>query len=521
MRTDDANVAKVQKMLQALGEAATAVLPEGTSLNIQPFTGGDSFQVYKAQIDALDNEISKAIVGGTMVTDNGSSRSQSEVHERNLDEKLAQADSRLVEFTVNDQLFPILEYWGYGISPKTDYFEFDRGSELTLKEHWDIVNAALQHYEIDQEWVGKTFDIPITGVRENTFPTDSFSAAKNYHELRDMTDALRDGDRIRSFEEFRQAVEEIDAKYNGNWLRTEYDQAIAASQCGARWNEFKRNAKAMPMLQYQAVMDSNTREDHARLNGVKKRVDDPFWDIYMPPNGWGCRCEVIQLPSSAAKETPSEKIIPPQVPKMFRANFGKRGMAFPAGHAYFKRLPQEYEYKLNETTREEVRRILDNAQEYQRLKDDKDYTGVDFGWGNGGLKATHKDHNFDKAKGIYEKTTRDVGFKNGHSVILESERGKGIGENYTEGLWDNLPFELASCESTKNNNNIVKGLKHCASKSDTSTAVLYFPKDNDIVKEDVERAINRYYGLRNTLGNGFKDFESIFVVCGDKTYQMR
>lgn len=177
-KTDDANVAKVQKMLQALGEAATAVLPEGTSLNIQPFTGGDSFQVYKAQIDALDNEISKAIVGGTMVTDNGSSRSQSEVHERNLDEKLAQADSRLVEFVVNDQLFPILDYWGYGISPKTDYFEFDRGSELTLKEHWDIVNAALQHYEIDQEWVSKTFDIPITGVKENPFQTDNLS--KNF-----------------------------------------------------------------------------------------------------------------------------------------------------------------------------------------------------------------------------------------------------------------------------------------------------------------------------------------------------
>lgn len=175
-KTDNASIAHVQKMLQALGEAATAVLPEGTSLNIQPFTGGDSFQVYKAQIDALDNEISKAIVGGTMVTDNGSSRSQSEVHERNLDEKLAQADSRLVEFAVNDQLFPILDYWGYGISPATDYFEFDRGSELTLKEHWDIVNAALQHYDIDQEWINKTFDIPITGVKENPFQDGGISA---------------------------------------------------------------------------------------------------------------------------------------------------------------------------------------------------------------------------------------------------------------------------------------------------------------------------------------------------------
>jgi hypothetical protein len=23
-------------------------------------------------------------------------------------------------------------------------------------------------------------------------------------------------------------------------------------------------------------------------------VDDPWWDDHMPPNGWGCKCHVIQ-----------------------------------------------------------------------------------------------------------------------------------------------------------------------------------------------------------------------------------
>ena len=99
-------------------------------------------------------------------------------------------------------------------------------------------------------------------------------------------------------------------------------------------------------------------------------------------------------------------------------------------------------------------------------------------------------------------------------------RGIKGGENYTEGLWDGSKFELAGCEHPENNNNIVKGLKHCASKTETQTAVLYFPNGN-FVSEDVERAINRYYGLRKTLGDGFKDFDAIFVVSDDIVYQMR
>jgi SPP1 gp7 family putative phage head morphogenesis protein len=130
-------------------------------------------------------------------------------------------------------------------------------------------------------------------LTENVF---QFSASKDFHILSDMTAALKGSDgKMRSFDDFRAEVDKMNVKYNQNWLRTEYNQAVASSQCAARWTDFEKHSKSMPFLQYQAVMDGNTRAEHAALNGVIKRVDSDFWDKYYPPNGWGCRCEVIQL----------------------------------------------------------------------------------------------------------------------------------------------------------------------------------------------------------------------------------
>jgi len=107
-------------------------------------------------------------------------------------------------------------------------------------------------------------------------------------------------------------------------------------------------------------MDENTREEHAKLNGVIKRIDDPFWDKYYPPNGWGCRCEAIQLSTSKAKETPNGKIQLPSIPEMFRINFGKRGLAFPLGHPYYKQIPDSEWNNLNADTKHAVNKYYEN-----------------------------------------------------------------------------------------------------------------------------------------------------------------
>ena len=175
-KTTRADIQQIDEMLAALGESARAVLPEGTTIAVTPFAGSDAYRVYDAQIDRINAEISKPITGGTMVTDDGSSRSQSEVHERNLDDKLSEADRRMVAFVVNNQLLPMLAHWHHPVNPATDYFQFDSSFELDLTQHWSIVNQMItQGYEVDEKWLAQTFNVPITGRREPSIDNSQLS----------------------------------------------------------------------------------------------------------------------------------------------------------------------------------------------------------------------------------------------------------------------------------------------------------------------------------------------------------
>jgi len=167
MKTDKKEIDLIEDMLSGLGQAAQAVLPEGTKIQIHDAsTKGDPHNVFNEQIKTTNSEMSKRLVGGTMLTDDGSSRSQSEVHERSLDYKLAESDRRMIEFMFNKKIIPALRTWGLKI-PEGFKFVFDRSEKLSLKEHWEIVNQASAKYEIDQEWIAKTFNIPIKGEKQN------------------------------------------------------------------------------------------------------------------------------------------------------------------------------------------------------------------------------------------------------------------------------------------------------------------------------------------------------------------
>jgi phage gp29-like protein len=163
--TDKKKLGKIEAMLTALGQAARAVLPEGTKITIHDAsTKGDPHKVFHEQIKMDNEEVSKAILGGTMLNDDGSSRSQSEVHERTLDYKIAGSDRLMIEFLINDVVLPLLSSWGFQFA-EGETFVFDSSEELSVKEHWEIISAALQHYNIPQEWISKRFQFPIDGEK--------------------------------------------------------------------------------------------------------------------------------------------------------------------------------------------------------------------------------------------------------------------------------------------------------------------------------------------------------------------
>nr|WP_255491191.1 phage minor head protein [Dysgonomonas sp. 520] len=173
---------------------------------------------------------------------------------------------------------------------------------------------------------------------ENVF---SFSAAKNYQQLQDITLTLVDEDgNLREFNDFRAAVEELGYKYNVDWLQTEYQTAVASATAAARWVEYENEADIFPMLQYQTVGDSRVRASHQLLDGITRHVNDDFWETYYPPNGWNCRCEAIQLPESDAQATPTPLQLPP-MQKMFKTNLSKTGLLFPKNHPYYDGVPKD------------------------------------------------------------------------------------------------------------------------------------------------------------------------------------
>jgi len=170
-----------------------------------------------------------------------------------------------------------------------------------------------------------------------------FSGAKNWHQLRDLTSAIREGDKILPYREFRNKALTILDEYQGNWLKTEYNAAIAGSQMASKWTDFEKHPDAL--LEYRTMEDARVREEHRLLDKVTRPVGDNFWKTHYPPNGWNCRCTVIRL--NEGKATPEKKIPFVEIPKMFQVNLGQEGLVFPKGSAFFVGIPKDVKTQIN------------------------------------------------------------------------------------------------------------------------------------------------------------------------------
>lgn len=123
-----------------------------------------------------------------------------------------------------------------------------------------------------------------------------FSGFKTYQQLREISSLIYDSNGLlRPFNEFLKDVLKVNATYNIHYLNAEYNHAVASSQMAANWQDYMDNADVAPWLKYQTAGDERVREEHRGLDGTIKRKNDPFWLTWYPPNGWNCRCDVIEL----------------------------------------------------------------------------------------------------------------------------------------------------------------------------------------------------------------------------------
>lgn len=101
------NRIEAENAMKDIGSAGYIVLPDGSEIEF-PSTGAQQGNdVYDRFADFCNKEISKCIVGNTMTTEDGSSRSQSETHQKQQD-SLTLNDLKLVKRLLNERLIPLM-----------------------------------------------------------------------------------------------------------------------------------------------------------------------------------------------------------------------------------------------------------------------------------------------------------------------------------------------------------------------------------------------------------------------------
>lgn len=206
----------------------------------------------------------------------------------------------------------------------------DSKVQKLIEAHADVLNRNIQRVEMSE-----------TMRKRLTRSNYIFSGMKTFHELNEAFPSLLDSNGNRkTFEAFLNDVRKIDDTYNSNYLRAEYNFVQSSAEMAAKWEQFSEDGDRYN-LQYRTANDGKVRPEHAALNGVTLPPSDPFWEEYYPPNGWNCRCTVVQVRKSKYPATPhdeamalGEEALQRDTKGIFHFNPGKENKAVPDYNPY-------------------------------------------------------------------------------------------------------------------------------------------------------------------------------------------
>ena len=174
-----------------------------------------------------------------------------------------------------------------------------------------------------------------------------FSSLRTHAELFEASrQLLTDDKKIKSFETFSNDVKGIKDSHR-KYLEAEYEFAVGTVQMAERWEAFEDGDNYY--LQYRTAGDDKVRDSHAILHNITLPKTDLFWLKYFAPNGWRCRCTVVQVLARNNKVSNSKKALKngekatTQIGKngkntleIFRFNPAVQKVAFPPKHPYHK-----------------------------------------------------------------------------------------------------------------------------------------------------------------------------------------
>lgn len=206
----------------------------------------------------------------------------------------------------------------------------DENVQSLIEAHTSVLDRNLQRLEMS--------DLMRQRLTRSNY---IFSGIKTFHELNEAFPSLLDENgNKKTFERFLNDVRKIDETYNSNYLRAEYNFVQASAEMAAKWEKFMEDGDHY-YLQYRTQHDDKVRPEHASLDRVTLPPSDSFWESYYPPNGWNCRCTVVQVLKRKYEPTPhdeamslGEEALQTDKKGIFRFNSGKEQKTVPDYNPY-------------------------------------------------------------------------------------------------------------------------------------------------------------------------------------------
>ncbi|MBD8890908.1 phage minor head protein [Roseibium litorale] len=78
-------------------------------------------------------------------------------------------------------------------------------------------------------------------------------------------------------------------------LKTIYWANTRTARAAGLWERAQRTKRVLPYFIYRLGPSEHHRPQHEARSGTILPVDDPVWDEWFPPNGWGCKCWIRQI----------------------------------------------------------------------------------------------------------------------------------------------------------------------------------------------------------------------------------
>lgn len=133
---DDKAMQNIQTSLRDRGRGGVIGMPEGMDLTFENQSSSQQNQLFESYQKMLKEELAILILGQTMTTFDGSSRSQAEVHSDEQDSLFA-SDERYILNTLNFNFISYLNYWFPNVDISKYEFKLKVNSTVELKKQLD------------------------------------------------------------------------------------------------------------------------------------------------------------------------------------------------------------------------------------------------------------------------------------------------------------------------------------------------------------------------------------------------